>query len=332
VTRPQVLVLRALGLGDLLTSVPALRAVRDSHRDATITLAAPAWLAPLVAWIGVVDRQVDVPSLAGPLPIAAAAPDVAVDLHGRGPQSHRRLLATGPARLMAFRHPDVPASTDGPGWIDDEHEVRRWCRMVRAYGLEADERRLGIPPPPDPRGGGSGGVVLHAGAKDPARRWPADRWAAVARALRADGHDVVLTGSAAERAGAVEIARAAGIPPGCVVAGRFDVLGTAGVVAGADLVISGDTGVAHLAAALSRPSVALFGPSSPARWGPPQDRPHRVLWAGRTGDPHADAPFEGLLAIEEGDVVRAAREALSSGSRPRRGPERATRSASPRAR
>jgi ADP-heptose:LPS heptosyltransferase len=68
--------------------------------------------------------------------------------------------------------------------------------------------------------------------------------------------------------------------------------------------VSGDTGVAHLATAFGRPSVVLFGPTSPATWGPPPGRgEHRVLWSGRTGDPHGGRPHAGLLAIEPDAVL-----------------------------
>ena len=61
----------------------------------------------------------------------------------------------------------------------------------------------------------------------------------------------------------------------------------------------------HLATALGTPSVVLFGPTDPARWGPPEAGPHRVLWAGRTGDPHGDRPDPGLLTITVDEVARA---------------------------
>ena len=91
-----------------------------------------------------------------------------------------------------------------------------------------------------------------------------------------------------------------------MLAGRTDLLGLAAVVAASARVACGDTGLAHLATALRTPSVVLFGPTPPSRWGPPADRPwHRVLWAGRTGDPHAEAPDPGLLAIGVDDVLDA---------------------------
>jgi ADP-heptose:LPS heptosyltransferase len=90
-----------------------------------------------------------------------------------------------------------------------------------------------------------------------------------------------------------------------VVAGRTDLTALAAIVAHAGRVVCGDTGVAHLATAFGIPSVVLFGPTSPATWGPPAERAHhRVLWHGTTGDPHADRPDPGLLAIEPAQVIQ----------------------------
>jgi ADP-heptose:LPS heptosyltransferase len=93
-----------------------------------------------------------------------------------------------------------------------------------------------------------------------------------------------------------------------VLAGRTDLAGLAATVAGARHVLCGDTGVAHLATAFRVPSIVLFGPTPPAEWGPPPDRPrHRALWAGRRGDPHADTPDPGLLEIGVDQVLAALR-------------------------
>ncbi|HEX2192833.1 MAG TPA: glycosyltransferase family 9 protein, partial [Acidimicrobiales bacterium] len=87
---------------------------------------------------------------------------------------------------------------------------------------------------------------------------------------------------------------------------RTDLAELAAVVAAAARVASADTGVAHLATALRTPSVVLFGPEPPSRWGPPPDRPwHRALWAGRRGDPRGSTPDQGLLALGVEDVAAA---------------------------
>ena len=83
------------------------------------------------------------------------------------------------------------------------------------------------------------------------------------------------------------------------------ILALAALVAAAGRVVVGDTGVAHLATAFGTPSVVLFGPTSPAAWGPPPGRRHRALWAGRVGDPHGEQPDPGLLAIPVDEVLAA---------------------------
>jgi ADP-heptose:LPS heptosyltransferase len=302
-----VLALRALGIGDLLTALPALRALRRRHPRSCLVLAAPAWLAPLAFHAGAVDAVADTQPLG---PIEVRRPSLAVNLHGRGPESLRRLLETGPGDVIAFAHPAVPESAGWPRWRQDEHEVLRWCRLLDESGIPADPCRLeisaaGLPAVP---AAVRGATLLHPGAKSPARRWPVARWGAVARGELARGRRVAVSAGPGE----ADLARAVADLAGgrhrafAVVAGG--VLGLAALVAAAGRVACGDTGAGHLATALGRPSVLLFGPTSPGLWGPPHGPRHRVLWAGRTGDPHADRPHPGLLAIEPPAVLRALAE------------------------
>jgi ADP-heptose:LPS heptosyltransferase/uncharacterized protein YjbJ (UPF0337 family) len=302
VTRPRLVAYRALGLGDLLTGVPALRALRDAFPEHRVILAAPAALGPIAALTGAVDEVLDTPPLAVP---AAEGADVAVNLHGRGPESHRALLASRPRRMIAFAAPEVPWR--GPEWHAGEHEVTRWCRLLDESGIPADPSRLELPRGSRLRRNGShptGATVIHPGAASRARRWPAERWAAVAAAERQAGRRVVVTGSAAERPLAERVARAAALDDEDVLAGRTDLIDLAAVVATAGRVLCGDTGVGHLATAFGVPSVLLFGPTPPEEWGPPPERPqHVVLHRGRRGDPHGDTPDPGLLGIAVEDVL-----------------------------
>jgi ADP-heptose:LPS heptosyltransferase len=325
--RPLVVAYRALGLGDFLTGVPALRALARAFPDHHRVLAAPAALAPLAALTGAVDEVVDTAPL-GPAPTGA---DVAVNLHGRGPESHAVLRASRPGRLIAFGEDGVP-------WRAGEHEVRRWCRLLEASGIPADPSDLDLARPLVPAPVPTATTIVHPGAASPARRWPPERWAAVARSELAAGRDVTITGSAAERELAEAIARAATDHPAAaakrdspgpparaavaarasdegrifILAGETDLLGLAATVASAGRVLCGDTGVAHLATAFGTPSVVLFGPTPPAEWGPPPERrPHVVLWAGQAGDPHGQTPDAGLLTITVDDVLRALQDDLA---------------------
>jgi ADP-heptose:LPS heptosyltransferase len=300
-----ILVLRALGLGDLLTAVPALRGLRAEHPADRLVLATPAWLAPLVDLAGAADALVPVDGLDAA--IGGPAPDLAVNLPGRGPRSHRLLAATRPRRMLAFGN--AAAGFAGPAWSAGEHEVRRWCRLLSTYGIACDPGDLDLAVP-GALPAVPGATIVHPGAKSPTRRWPPDRFAAVARRLAAAGHEVVVTGSAGERALAETVAAAAGLPRSRVLAGRTDTAALAALVAGARLLVSGDTGIAHLATAYRTPSVVLFGPVPPRLWGPPPDRPyHRAIWHGtrvdRGDDPGPD-PHPALLRVTVAEVLAAA--------------------------
>jgi ADP-heptose:LPS heptosyltransferase len=297
-----MLVLRALKLGDLLVAVPALTALRRGFPEHRIVLATSGWLAPIVELLGTVDELLPTPGLSRPLDVTAGGVDIAVNLHGRGPESGALLHAVHPRRLIAHA-PDAP---DGPEWIDGLLERERWARLVRSTGLPADADEVAIPAP-DTVPSVVGAAVVHVGAFYGARRWPAARFAEVARALAARGERVVFTGGAEERERAAEVAALAGVPVTEVLAGRLDLTGFAAVIAAARLVVTVDTGAAHLASAYRVPSVVIFGPAPPEEWGPPTAGPHIVLTdpSCRRGDVFADDPDPALLAVTAADVVDA---------------------------
>lgn len=303
---PTAVVLRPLGLGDLLTGVPAIRAVRAAVPGHRLVLATTPALEPLARLIDAVDDVLPARELE-PLDWTGPPPELAVDLHGKGPASHVIVAGLEPQRLLTFGSPGYP----GPTWHTDEHEVRRWCRLVsEGLGVDADPDALdlAVPPVPPPV---TGAAVVHPGAAHPGRRWPADRFAAVARHLADAGHDVRITGGPAEVSLAREVAGAAGLAEDAVLAGRTTALELAAVVAAARLVVCGDTGVAHLASAYRRPSVVLFGPVSPALWGPPvrageHGALHVVLWHGDgTGDPWGTELDPALGRVTVDEVVTA---------------------------
>jgi ADP-heptose:LPS heptosyltransferase len=301
--------LRALGLGDFLTGVPAYRALRAAFPRHETVLAAPAVLAPLAALTGAVDRVLATAELE-PVAWTGASPDVAVDLHGNGPASHRLVESLAARRTMLYASPQAP-DVNGPWWVPGEHEVVRWCRLLEWHGVPADAEDLSLARPD--LAVPAGVVVLHPGAASTGRRWPADRFAAVARALAGGGHPVVITGTPAERSLARSVAAGADLPTDAVL--DTGLLDLAALVASARAVICNDTGVSHLATAYGTPSVTLFGPVSPALWGPPPGRSrHVALWhgtGGRPGDAHGAATDPRLLRISVEEVLAAVTSLLA---------------------
>jgi ADP-heptose:LPS heptosyltransferase len=197
---------------------------------------------------------------------------------------------------------------------DDLHEVERSLSLAATLGYrlpEGDDGRLAVRRPraaePSPGGGEGGYVVVHPGVSAPARAWSPDRHAALVDALVAAGRRVVVTGGETERALTVLVAGArvpegsgepqGGAPVGRAegsgeprggapvdrarpvtdLGGRLDLAGLAEVLAGADALVVGNTGPAHLAAAVGTPVVSLFAPVVPAvRWRP-WKVPHLLL-------------------------------------------------------
>jgi ADP-heptose:LPS heptosyltransferase len=301
-TALRLVVLRALGLGDLLTGVPALRALRRQFPRYEIVLATPVELAAAARATGAVDTLLPASAPGRAVPSSlnwrGAPPDIAVDLHGNGPASCELLRRLIPRRLLAYADPE------GPQWDAREHERERWCRLLRWYGIPADPAALRLPRPP----GGSpapGAVVLHPGAGAPARRWPVERYATVAARLRSSGRQVAVVAGPGEHGLLTRTAGLAGLPERalhcCLSFGRLSEL-----VAGASAVVSGDTGIAHLAVAHGTASVTLFGPVSPDEWGPPPLPHHLALWhRGPRGDPHGRHPDPLLLRIQPEQVLAA---------------------------
>jgi ADP-heptose:LPS heptosyltransferase len=180
--------------------------------------------------------------------------------------------------------PEIGAvSVDYPGSLldvrhlvdDDVHEVERALSLVAALGHRlpaADDGRLRIRPVaaselPRPY------VVVHPGASVPARAWEPDSCGRLVRALAARGARVVVTGSSGERGLTARVAGSDALDLG----GRTTLGGLAAVLAGAEVVVCGNTGPAHLAAAVGTPVVSLFAPTVPAaRWRPWQV-PHVLL-------------------------------------------------------
>ena len=308
-TPPVALALRALGRGDFVTGLPALRLLKHALPEHEIVLAAPAVFAPIIPLVPAVDRLEPTGEL---MPVDRryfGGVDVAVDLHGKGPASRRLLAELKPVRLVGFADP--AAGFSGPPWYPHEHEVKRWCRLVAtALGLDDSAwpgvvGAIGAPPETEEKGL----TIVHPGAAAASRRWPGDRFAEVAARLQKDGHRVVITGGHAERSLAEAVSEASGAPTLVGLSLRR----LMSLVASARVVVCGDTGVAHIASNYRTPSVVLFGPVSPAQWGPPPDPRHLAVFRGDgTGDPHGEQPDAALLRIAVPEVLDGVRHVMQA--------------------
>ena len=286
--RPHVLVARLDSAGDVLLSGPAVRAVAAGAASVTY-LCGPrgrsaARLLPCIDDIVVFSAPwID------PEPEAVSRAEMtalADDLAGRGIDAaviltswHQSALPTALLLRMAGIGTIAAVSEDYPGSLldvrhrvdDDIHEVLRALSTVATLGFElpeGDDGRLRVgplPPAPDLE---RPYTVVHPGASVPARAWSAAANAALVDALVADGRRVVVTGSPDEAELATFVAGSA--TPGVVnLGGRTDLATLGAVLAGADAVVVGNTGPAHLAAAVGTPVVSLFAPTVPlSRWAP----------------------------------------------------------------
>ena len=312
-------VFRGLYLGDLVAATPALRALRRGYPGAEVSLVTLPWAAALAPHLAPeVDRLIlypGAPDLDGEGDEAALERfvgemrdkrfDLAVNLHGRGPQSTRLVARFGALRTAGFvgGEGEYPALDVSVLWEAEEHEARKLLLLAEAAGgvsggeslrlrvRDEDRRRAG-----DLLGRDAGGplALLHPGASVEEKRWPVEGFGRVARGLLHRGYSVAVTGSGGERGIS---RRVCGLAPGAIdLSGETDLSTLIGLVSRAALLVANDTGPAHLAYALETPSITVFGPSTDAgRWGPVDGERHAVL----LGDPISGVGADDVLGAAE---------------------------------
>jgi ADP-heptose:LPS heptosyltransferase len=283
------LVVRLDNAGDVLLAGPAVRAAAAGSDRLTL-LAGPRgvaaarllpgvdevleWRCPWIDPHPAAVRRADVDSVVDAL--AAHHVDRALVLTS----FHQSPLPTALLLRMAGVPWVAAISADYPGsLLDLRHrvddlipEAERALSLARASGYElpkGDTGRLAVRRPlPNvsallPR---TPFVVLHPGTSAPARAWPAERYAAACALLHDDGRTVVVTGAASEVALTALVAAGT---PAVDLGGRTSLAELASVLSAADVVVVGNTGPAHLAAAVGTPVVSLFAPTVPAaKWAP----------------------------------------------------------------
>lgn len=303
----RILVVGPSWVGDMVMAQSLLALLKQREPGCRIDVVAPQSTRPLLDFMPEVDRAVVLPVGRGRLGLAERY------RLGRRLRSERydRAIVL-PRAFKAALVPFWAAAKRRTGYLgelrfgllndrrrDPGHAAARTVDRFAALAALPGERR---PEPPMPRLHVALARVAAAladlaltrptgrllalcpGAEfGPSKRWPVEHFAAVARAWHERGGAVWLIGGPGDVAAGEAIAAAAG--EGCLnLAGRTDLGQAVALLSLADAVISNDSGLMHVAAALQRPQLALFGSSSPEITPPLSDRA-RTLWLGLACSP-----------------------------------------------
>jgi heptosyltransferase-1 len=345
----RILIVRIGAMGDVLHAMPAVAALRERHPDSFIGWAIePVWSELLEAKgepfnplrderRPLVDRRIEVPtrdwkrrpaSLKTLRDIASLRQrlrtdhyDVCVDMQG----SIRSAIVARMAAAKIFTGPADPR--EGPAaWfyrqkiaLSESHVIEQGCELLgAAIGEQLQPTKISLPVDAAAERWCD---TLLAGIKKPfawispaagwgSKQWPAEQYGAVAAALAQAGYQTLINAFSADDAIAARVveasAGAATLVP-CSIGQMIAAIRRAGVVLG------GDTGPIHLAAALERPVVSIFGPTDPARTGPYATRMHVLRHPSSQNDhTRLQDPEHGLMQIGVDAVVDAALELLQA--------------------
>lgn len=304
----RIAVFRALKLGDMLCAAPALRALRRRFPRARIALVALGWARTLARpWSDSIDEVIPFPGYPG-LPEGGCPPadvrerffesmrarrfDLAIQLHGSGEISNKVVASFGARHTVGF------ASTSGAldqtvPFRDDDHEVKRGLRLIAALGgtghadadlafavSTEDEAEIQSMPILE-AAAGRPWVCVHAGSSRPERRWPAERFATAADWAASQGYAILLTGKPNEHDTAQAVARFMREPAIDLTPLDLSLGATAALIRRAQLLLTNDTGVSHLAIGVKTPSVVIFTADDAYRWAPLNRDRHVALPGGR---------------------------------------------------
>uniref|UniRef100_UPI002FE2F29A glycosyltransferase family 9 protein n=1 Tax=Noviherbaspirillum sp. TaxID=1926288 RepID=UPI002FE2F29A len=253
--------------------------------------------------------------------------DLAIQLHGSGNLSNPITELLGARHVAGFyqlgqRCPDPARFLP---WDEKEHEVLRFIHLMNFLGIASRGNALEFPlydadheslrASHDDLPGPGSYVCVHPGARLPSRRWLPQRFAEVADRLAESGFRVVLTGSHDER----DVVRAvadAMHAPAINLCGGTSLGGLAALIAQARLVVCNDTGISHIAAAVTTPSVIVCCGSDPVRWAPLDAQRHRVIGAAVPCRPcmHVVCPIghDCAVGVSAGAVMEVVEEVLAT--------------------
>ncbi len=293
--RPQrILIVKLTSLGDVVHCLPAVGAIKREFPSSAMDWAVDRRVADIARACPHVDQVLSVGGNGGSGPpgwldywraarvCRRGRYDLAIDMQGLLKSAVLTYASRAPQRLgFGWARPSGRWALNmhvlGPP--QSPHAVDAYCELARWLGAKPDPGRFDLQVPAESERaagdivrrafGDEAGLLVGviAGSAWPSKRWPADRFAAVARALAVEGWRVVVLGTSADAAAAGAISDAAG-EQGVSLAGRTSLGTTMAVLSRCGLVIGGDTGPVHIAAALAVPTLAIFGPTSPEKTGP----------------------------------------------------------------
>jgi ADP-heptose:LPS heptosyltransferase len=327
----RVAVFRALQLGDFLCAIPMLRALRAALPDAEITFIGLPWtveladrfrmfvdeVIPFPGFPGLPEQEPSLPDFCNFLAdVRRRKLDLVIQAHGDGTITNGAISLFGADRNAGFFVPGrfCPDPERFASYPTTGPEVRRLLALMTFLGIASRGEHLEFPLGPEDHAElarlADGAafrsyVCLHPGARAAASRWAPERFARVGEMLHRAGFTIVLTGSAVERPLTACIASLM-LTRVVDLAGRTSLGALGALLSGARLLISNDTGVAHLADALDVPSVVLSRPSQIDRWAPLDRARHRVLSPLRAVTPEQ--------VIAEAERLMDDRRGRSSGS------------------
>jgi ADP-heptose:LPS heptosyltransferase len=302
---PQTIaVFRALQLGDMLCTVPALRAVRAAFPQARITLVGLPWAESFVrrfssylddfvefpGWPGLPEREARLERIPGFLQqMQERQFDLAIQMQGSGVISNPLVALFGAKQCAGFYTPGqfAPQEDLFLPYPQDGHEIRVFLQLAERLGASPQGEHLEFPIAHEERDAferlrsqtaieAGGYILLHPGARFTGRRWPPEKFAQVGDSLSRMGYQVLLTGSSEEKSLTEAVCQRMS-QPAIDLGGKTDLGTLAVLMEGAHLLVSNDTGVSHMAAALRVPSVVLFSASDPNRWRPLDQQLHRAI-------------------------------------------------------
>lgn len=299
--RPRIAVLKTGGIGDFLNLTPALRALRKACPAARIILLTRPSLLDLASRYPYLDAVEAVPPFPGILdgPVVPGEMDLflehlrsqhldlALQCNGNGRSSNALVLQMGARLTAGFRVPDAPDLDLWLPYHEHHHEVLRYLDLMALLGIPADGLQTELPLLPSDLAGlralgdlldlrvleAGGYLGINPTSAAGSRRWPAERFAAVADTLLEESGlaGVVVVGGPGQEAQAQAVIDSMRHRPRAVsVAGRTSLGALAALISRFRLFLTNDTGPGHMAVALGTPTVVVYGSSHPLKWGPLQ--------------------------------------------------------------